>query len=157
MWLPEQQEVTHGKWQDFMRIFTDGTIEKRYITEIIFGARRPVTYWQITTDTEKLAANQTWYVTTNLTEDFLLRLGNLYGFRNQIEYAFKQAKNELGWADFRVTNYETVENWWEVVMSAYLLVSLQTIERQPKQIPETANEFESLASFEASIDVEPPK
>lgn len=67
---------------------------------------------------------------TNLTGDFLLKLGNLYGFRNLIVYAFKQAKNELGWADFRITNYQAIEKCWEVVMSAYLLVSLQAIERQ---------------------------
>lgn len=127
VWLPEEQEVRSGEWHDFMRIFTDGTIQKRYIAEIIFGDRRPVTYWQITTDHEQLPANQTWYVMTNLINgDFLLRLGNLYGFRNWIEYAFKQAKNELGWADFRVTNYEAIEKWWEVVMSVYLIVSLQT-------------------------------
>lgn len=36
----------------------------------------------------------------------------------------KLSKNELGWADFRVTNYAQIQKWWEVVMSAYLLVSL---------------------------------
>ena len=157
VWLREEQEVACGEWQEFMRIFTDGTIQKRYIAEIIFGVRRGVTYWQITTDHEQLPANQTWYVMTNLTGDCLLKLGNLYGFRNWIEYAFKQAKNELGWADFRVTDYQQIEKWWEVVMSAYLMVSLQTIERQPKQTPETAIDFESLGSFEASANVEPPK
>lgn len=45
--------------------------------------------------------------------------------RNWVEYAFKQAKNELGWADFRLTNYQQIEKWWELVMSAYFLVSLQ--------------------------------
>ncbi|MGL5833949.1 MAG: hypothetical protein ACRC1Z_12070 [Waterburya sp.] len=34
-------------------------------------------------------------------------------------------KNELGWADFRVTDYHSIERWWELVMSAYLLVSIQ--------------------------------
>jgi len=29
-------------------------------------------------------------------------------------------------ADFRVTNYSQIERWWEMVMSAYLLVSLHT-------------------------------
>lgn len=53
-------------------------------------------------------------------------VGNLYGLRNWVEYGLKQSKNELGWADFRLTNYRQSERWWELVMSAYLLVSLHT-------------------------------
>jgi len=33
-------------------------------------------------------------------------------------------KNQLGWADFRLTNYRHIEKWWELVCSAYCLVSL---------------------------------
>jgi len=50
----------------------------------------------------------------------------LYGLRNWVEYGLKQSKNELGWADFRVTNYAQIQKWWEMVMSAYLLVSLHS-------------------------------
>lgn len=53
-------------------------------------------------------------------------LGNLYGCRNWVEYGLKQSKNELGWADFRVTGYSRIEKWWEIVMSVYLMVSLQS-------------------------------
>jgi hypothetical protein len=52
-------------------------------------------------------------------------IGNLYGLRTWAEYGFKQCKNELGWADFRVAHYEQIERWWEIVSSAYLMVSLQ--------------------------------
>ena len=52
------------------------------------------------------------------------QVGNLYGFRNWIEYGLKQSKNELGWADFRVTDYAQIEKWWEIAMSVYLMVSL---------------------------------
>lgn len=62
--------------------------------------------------------------------DIAAVLGNLYGFRNWVEYAFKQSKNELGWADFRLTNSLQIEKWWELVMSAYLMVSLQAQARQ---------------------------
>ena len=31
----------------------------------------------------------------------------------------------MGWADYRVTHYAQIERWWEIVSSAYLLVSLQ--------------------------------
>ncbi|MEL6383677.1 MAG: IS701 family transposase, partial [Cyanobacteria bacterium J06626_18] len=36
----------------------------------------------------------------------------------------KQAKDALGWADFRLTHYDQIEKWWELVMSAFLMVSL---------------------------------
>jgi hypothetical protein len=53
-------------------------------------------------------------------------IGNIYGIRTWVEYGLKQSKNELGWADFRVTDYAQIEKWWELVMSAYLLVSLHS-------------------------------
>jgi len=36
----------------------------------------------------------------NFSGDIQQKIGNTYGFRNWIEYGLKQAKNELGWADF---------------------------------------------------------
>ena len=54
------------------------------------------------------------------------QVGDLYGLQNWVEYGFKQCKNELGWADFRVTDYAVIEKWWEVIMSAYLMVALHT-------------------------------
>lgn len=53
-------------------------------------------------------------------------VGNLYGCRNWVEYAFNQSKNERGWSDFRFLNYPSIEKWWEIVSSAYFLVSLFT-------------------------------
>lgn len=46
--------------------------------------------------------------------------------RNWIEYGFKQIKNELGWADFRLTDYASIERWWEIIFSTYLMISLHT-------------------------------
>ncbi len=51
-------------------------------------------------------------------------VGNLYGLRTWVEYGLKQSKDELGWADFRLTHYAQIQRWWEVVSSAYLMVSL---------------------------------
>jgi hypothetical protein len=42
-----------------------------------------------------------------------------------IEYGFKQAKDELGWADYRLTDAASIARWWEMVLCAYLLVSRQ--------------------------------
>ncbi len=32
----------------------------------------------------------------------------------------------MGWADFRVTDYSQIQKWWEIVISAYLMVSLHS-------------------------------
>lgn len=120
-----RQEITYGEWQVFERIFTNGTDETRYIQQITETQQQAVSYWRITTNPDTLPKNQTWYVKTNLSGEIAGQLGNLYGFRNWVEYAFKQGKNELGWADFRLTDYKQIEKWWELVMSAYLMVSLQ--------------------------------
>lgn len=32
----------------------------------------------------------------------------------------------MGWADYRVTDYASIERWWELISSPYLLVSLQS-------------------------------
>ena len=51
-------------------------------------------------------------------------VAQLYSLRNWIEYGFKQVKNELGWTDYRLTDYYSIERWWELVFSAYLLISM---------------------------------
>ena len=50
---------------------------------------------------------------TNLEGKLQKTVGNTYGLRTWIEYGFKHAKNELGWADFRVTDYASIERWWD--------------------------------------------
>jgi hypothetical protein len=35
-------------------------------------------------------------------------------------------KQELGWTDYRVTNFREIEKWWEMIMSAYLMISFNT-------------------------------
>ena len=124
VWLPTGQRVRQNKWRKFNRIFSDNTQEKRFIREIIFGKKGYRRYWEVTTDPEKLPPNSTWYVMTEIPDLSYKDVGNLYGCRNWVEYALKMSKNELGWADFRLSRYESIEKWWELVSSAYLLVSL---------------------------------
>jgi hypothetical protein len=52
-------------------------------------------------------------------------------------------KDELGWADFRLTDYASIEHWWKIIFSAYLLVSLK------------ASYFQSEAPNPHSIAEEP--
>ena len=81
-----------------------------------------------------MPANSPWYVMTEIPELDYKDVGNLYCCRNWVEYGLNQSKNELGWADFRLTQYQDIEKWWEIVFSAYLLVSLLAdSERNPEK------------------------
>jgi SRSO17 transposase len=85
--------------------------------EIVFGQRGRIRYYHLTTDPQTLPPESTWYIMTNLDGKIRKTVGNTYGLRTWIEYGFKDAKNELGWADFRVTDYASIERWWELVRS----------------------------------------
>ena len=79
-----------------------------------------------------MPSNSTYFIMAKVSEIKYKEVGNLYGARNWIEYGLKQIKNELGWADFRMMDYSRIEKWREIVMSVYLMVSLQ-IENLPPQ------------------------
>jgi SRSO17 transposase len=124
LWIPQDQQVYEEPWQIFKRTFSNGTTELRYMREIIYGKRHRKQYWLLTTDPETLPENSTSFVMVAAPEVKLTEIGDSYGFRTWIEYGLKQSKDALGWADFRVTEYAQIEKWWEIVMSAFLMVSL---------------------------------
>ena len=127
--MPSQQRVRANKWYEFIRIFSDGKKENRYIREIIYGVRKEITYWQITTDKQKIPENGSSFVMTNIkgspTEQ-KKKIGNLYGQRTWIEYGFRQCKQELGWTDYRLTKAKDILKWWEIINSVYWMISLNT-------------------------------
>jgi SRSO17 transposase len=125
-----RQHTRYLKWHRFKRVFSDLRSENRFIREIIHGKRQEKRYWQITTDVEKLPGNTTWYVMSNYPDITPRDVGNFYGLRTWIEYGLKQSKNELGWADYRLTHYADIERWWEIVCSSYLMVSLHSEQMQ---------------------------
>ena len=124
VWMPSHQRIRYNKWRKFDRIFADSKQQVRYIREIIYGKRLKQRYWEVTTNPQTLPKNETWYIMTKVPDIKYHQVGNLYGLRNWVEYGLKQSKHELGWADFRLTSYPDIEKWWEIVCSAYLLVSL---------------------------------
>ncbi len=128
VWTFPGERVRQTRWRAFDRVdrvFTDGTTEQRYRCEFVFGHRTRVRYFVLTTDPVHLPAETTWRVMTNLPGKIEQTVGNTFGLRTWIEYGFKHAKDELGWADYRLTDAASIERWWELVMCAYLLVSLQ--------------------------------
>lgn len=126
VWIPSGQTVKANRWHKFERTFSNQTSESRYIREVIFGKRRKVTYWEITTGPETLPENFTSFVMTNITGKINDQLGNLYGLRMWGEYGFRQCKQELGWTDYRFTKFKQIEKWWEIVFSVYLMISLNS-------------------------------
>ena len=126
VWLSPQQKVRANKWRKFHRTFSDRKSETRYIREIIYGKRNKRTYWEITTDPETIPENSTSFVMTNIQSSrskMKKQIGNLYGLRTWVEYGFRQCKQELGWTNYRFTNFQQINKWWEIIFSAYWMVS----------------------------------
>lgn len=135
------QRLRYNNWRPYQQNLSHRQPERRYIREIIFGKRRTVRYYEITKNDTKNPGEDTWFIMTNLPGNIQLIIGNLYSLRNWIEYGFKQVKNELGWADYRLTDYASIERWWEIIFSAYLLISLHA-----KAFKEKANQHVPLSS-----------
>ena len=162
VWMRPGQRIRRTRWRSFERIFTDGTREQRFIRETIFGVRQPVRYYQITTDPETLPPETTWDLMTNQPGKIERTVGNTFGLRTWIEYGFKHAKDDLGWADYRVTDSAAIERWWELVMSAYTLVSLQTPDVaalghlvSPSDAPEAASAAEDTPAARSPTTATP--
>lgn len=94
--LPPGQNVIRGDWQRFYRIFNDGTVEYRYLREIQYGSRKIVTFWQITTDTQTLPKNQTWYVMTSLQGD-LVQKRRIPLWSHAIGWNMPSSKPKMNW------------------------------------------------------------
>jgi SRSO17 transposase len=136
VWTFPGERVRQTRWRPFARVFTDGTSEQRSICEFVFGKRGGTRYFVLTTDPVHLPPETTWHLMTNLPGKIERSVGNTFGLRTWIEYGFKHAKDELGWADYRLTDAHSIERWWELVMCAYLLVSLQAPVFAPADPPD---------------------
>jgi len=126
VWLPCEQSDRANKWCKFERTFSAQKSETRYIREIVYGKKRATTYWEITTDPETMPENSTTFVMTNLQGNLKKTLGDLYGLRTWVEYGFWQCKQELGWTDYRLTNFQHIERWWEIIFCVYTMISLNS-------------------------------
>ena len=148
VWLIASQRVRANKWCKFERTFSNKKSETRYIREIIYGKRRAINYWEITTDPETMPENSTSFIMTNLQGNLKKTLGDLYGLRTWVEYGFRQCKQELGWKDYRFTNFQNIERWWEIIFCVYTMTSLNSPAflalNQSAQIPTESQENSSV-------------
>jgi SRSO17 transposase len=127
VWMLPGQRIRQTRWHSFDRVFTHGSRAQRFIRETVFGQRHHARYYQITTDPKTLPPETTWDLMTTLPGKIADTVGNTFGLRTWSEEGFTQAKDDLGWADDRVTDSPAIERWWELVMSASTLVSLQRL------------------------------
>ena len=70
--------------------------------------------------------NSTSFVMTNLQGKLKKTLGDLYELRTYVEYGFRQCKQELGWTNYRLTNFKDIERWWEIIFCVYTMISLNS-------------------------------
>jgi hypothetical protein len=129
VWLLPGPRVRQTRWRPFDRVFTDGSTAQRFIRATLCGTRTPLRSSQLTTDPVTLPPETPWDLMTNLPgtiEQTVGHMSNTFGVRTWIAYGCKHAKDDLGWADDRVTDYAAIARWWELVLSAYTLVSLQS-------------------------------
>lgn len=151
------QRVRYNCWHAYDQPLSNHPSERRPIREIIFGHRRKVRYYQITkgsTDTPDKA--DSWFIMTNLSGDILLSVATQYSLRTWIEYGFKQVKHQLGWHDYRLTDYKSIERWWELIFSADLLVSIHAAEfRQQQQSDANPTTSDANPTTQATVSLSP--
>jgi len=54
------------------------------------------------------------------------RIVQVHGLRQWGKNEVKECQKELGWTDYRLTQFSQIEKWWELIMSAYLMISLKS-------------------------------
>ncbi|WP_218080023.1 IS701 family transposase [Anthocerotibacter panamensis] len=130
VWLRPGPRVTFRRWQN-LDITQENTGEIYSIREMLFRRRSDIRYYQIAPRTRDPEEQSSWHIITNLQGNFLRTAGNTFAIKELIEFAFKRKRDDLGWSDHRLTDYHSIERWWEIVYSAYLMVNQQTLTLPP--------------------------
>jgi len=81
VWMDLRERIRTTRWRPFERVFADGSSQERYLRETIFGRRRSLRYFQITTDPVHLPSETTWQLMTNLPGNIEQSVGNTFGLR----------------------------------------------------------------------------
>jgi SRSO17 transposase len=122
----------------FKKVNQSETSLNQYVTELEQNDRIEGQHANNTTDQNKsmieeqieikssTSSNSTWHIKGEREVYQNPKTGEIYNFVNWVEYGFKQLKQELGWTDFRVTNYHAIERWWEIIFSVYWMISLHS-------------------------------
>src|SRR5947207_7496731 len=156
-----------GGWVAVERRFRDGHTETWWAAELTLGGYGPDKTTRLvvaTTDPAALPEVSTWYLATNLPRPGspqadegavapadLAEVVRLYGLRNWVEQSYKQAKHELGWADFQVRGDMAIRRHWELVCCAFCFcwwARLRSPDEPASERPEPA----SIQRVEPCVD-----
>src|SRR5262249_13207427 len=91
VWLLSGQRRRQSRLRSVDRVFSDGSSERRFLRETVYGTRQAIRYYQITPDPQTLPPETTWDLMTNLPGKIQQTVGNTFGLRTWIEYGFKHA------------------------------------------------------------------
>lgn len=124
-----------GDWQPVERTFHDGHTETWYAADAHLGWWGPDGSTRLvvaTKDPATLPAKATWFLATNLPRPGgprevesehppadLDEIVYIYGLRHWIEQAYKQVKDQLGWADFQVRSDIAIRRHQTLVHCAF--------------------------------------
>src|SRR5579872_3710441 len=125
-WMLSGQKMRPTRWRPFDRDAASMSAQLHYIRELIFGTRRLVRCYEISSEGVEASPASTWRIVTNQPGPIDRVVGGIAGLRLAAEYQDKQARDRLGWGDFRLTDIDAIERWWEIVLSAYTWVSLHS-------------------------------
>jgi SRSO17 transposase len=158
-------------WTPVVRRFRDGHRETWWAAEITLGGYGPDRSTRLvvaTSDPAALPEQTTWYLATNLPRPGSARAAEwpvpaaaweeivrLYGLRNWVEQSYKQAKQELGWADFQVRQDHAIRRHWEVVCCAFCFCWWARFRDKTKPVA-ASDEHERVAG-DRQARVEPEK
>lgn len=90
VWREAHERIRTTSWRAFERVFTDGSSQERYLQETLFGRRRSIRYFQITTDPVQRPPESTWPLLTTLPGNIEQSGGNTFGLRTWIEIVCAQ-------------------------------------------------------------------
>jgi hypothetical protein len=119
-----------GRWRCMTRRFRDGHTETWWAADAQLGGWGPDQRLRLVvaaTDPASLPGHSTWYLLTNLPcpagrrgqQADLADIVRLYGLRNWVEQGYKQAKGEVGWADFQVRSDRAIRWHWAQVCCTF--------------------------------------
>jgi DDE superfamily endonuclease len=125
-----------GEWVELERTFRDGRTERWWALEAEcrpFGVEKRRRLVVATTDPAELPDLSTWYLVSNLPAPGTKRaeeggkmpaadaaeVVRLYSLRSWIEQSYKQVKNSLGWAQYRVRKDLAIRRHWQLVCCAF--------------------------------------
>jgi hypothetical protein len=169
--LPFNGPEEPGEWVWVERRFRDGHTEIWWAAELTlggYGPDKPTRLVAATTDPSTLPEVSTWYLATNLprpgapqAEEWpvapaeLAEVVRLYGLRNWVEQSYKQAKHELGWADFQVRGDMGIRRHWELVCCAFCFCWWARL-RSPNEPATERPAPEPVSPVEACVDAPAP-